>query len=57
MYLFLFLIFWPCFVACGSLVASPEVEAGSSAVKAQSLNHWTIGEFSEGMYLSQLELP
>ena len=38
-------VFWPSHVACGTLVPLPEIESGPSAVKAQSPNYWTAGEF------------
>ena len=42
--LFFFFIFY-FFAACGVLVLWPRIELGPSAVRAQSLNHWTAEEF------------
>ena len=41
-----FLFFWPHHVAWGVLVPHPGTEPVPSAVKVQSLNHWTAREFS-----------
>ena len=37
--------FWPHHVACGMLVPQPGIEPTPLAMKAQSLNLWTAGEF------------
>ena len=37
--------FWLCLAACGTLVPRSGIEPGPLAVKVQSLNHWTAGEF------------
>lgn len=48
LYFHLFIL-WIVFVSlsgvCGILVPWPGIEPGPSAVKAESLNHWTIREF------------
>ena len=41
----LFFFFWPHHVSCGILVPWPGIKPTPLAMKAQSLNHWTTGEF------------
>ena len=43
--LFFLFFFWPRCVACGILVPWPGIEPVPSAVKAPSLNHWTVREY------------
>ena len=38
---YLFIIFWPCCVACRILVPQPGIKPVPPAVEAPSLNHWT----------------
>ena len=51
-FLFYFIIFWPCHAACKTLVPQPRVEPGPPLVEAQSLNHWPSREFPIQMFLS-----
>ena len=44
--------FGPWHVACGISVPRPGIEPGPSAVRAQSPNRWTTGEFPVGDFLS-----
>ena len=44
-YLFYLFIFLPHCVACEILVPRPGIEPGPSAVRVQSLNHWTARKF------------
>ena len=37
-------MFWPCHMACGTLVRRPGIKLASPAVEAQSPNHWTTRE-------------
>ena len=39
-----FLIFWPCIVACGTLVPWPGIELMPPALEAWGLNHWNARE-------------
>ena len=41
---FIFIYFWPWYVACGILVPGPGIEPVPPTVEAQSLNHWTTRE-------------
>ena len=43
-YILFFPIFWPDQVACGILVPQPGIKLTSSALEAQSPNHWTTRE-------------
>ena len=43
-FLFVFLIVWPCRMACGILVPRPGIEPMPPALEAWSLNHWTTRE-------------
>lgn len=45
--IFYLFIYWLLRVACGILVPKSRVKPMPSAVKAQSLDHWTAGEVSE----------
>ena len=45
--IFYLFIYWVFCVACGILVPKSRVKPMPSAVKAQSLDHWTAGEVSE----------
>ena len=47
---YIILYFWPGRPACGILVPRPGIEPGPSAVKVQSLNHWTTREFPSVHY-------
>ena len=49
-YILSLFFFWPRLAACGILVPRPGIEPGSTAVKAQSPNHWITREFPVGIY-------
>ena len=43
-FLFCFVLFWLCHVACGVLVPQPGIKPTAPALEVQGLNHWTAGE-------------
>ena len=47
MYVCMYVRFWPCLIACRSLVPQPEIEHTFSAVKACGPNHVTTRECPE----------
>ena len=42
--LFVFLVFWPCQMACGISVPLPGIELVPPALGLRSFNHWTARE-------------
>ena len=54
-FFFIFFFFLPHHTACGILVPQPGTEPRSSAVKAQSPNHWTTREFPTQCYCTHIQ--
>ena len=46
-----FSTFWPCPVACGTLVPRPGIEPAPPAVESRNLNHWTTREVPRQLFL------
>ena len=52
-----FLIFWPCHIACGTLVPWSSPEPAPSALAAGILNHWTSREVPGAQVLNPPTFP
>ena len=44
LFIYLFIFFWPCHMACRVLAHRPGIEPAPPAVGVRRLNHWTAGE-------------